>query len=319
MSSRKSNTQTTNQVSDTSRQLTAYGPAKSGIDQGLGMAGAYLNSPGSQEVYGGQRVADLSDPTMQGIEGLTNNAGYGKAADYYSSVLDGDYLNKGNPYLEDVKNSVMANVMPGINATFGRAGMTGSTIHQNQLTSGLSNAIAPYMFQAYEAERGRQQGAASNLPAVLAGQARGQLTAGSILDQHNQDVINADMTRFEQERTAPIRVVGEAMPYLLQGGQAFGTQSGTSNTSGTTTTESSQSPFQTAMGAAMMGLGAYSTAMNPAGAAMGAAASMGAPAQAASSRGLAQFAAPPVMPDMYTPPPFNPATYQVGGPGAQYF
>lgn len=250
MSSKKS--QTTNSTSTATTD--PYAAAAPGINTGLGMAGSYLADPNSQAVYGGQRVADLSANTQQGMAGLAGNAGYGQATDYYQKALGGDYLSAGNPYIQQVTDAVNASVMPGINATFGKAGMTGSTIHQNQLASGIANATAPYLFDQYNIERGYQNQAAGMLPSMLRQQSTDQLTAGSIQDQQNQNVINAAMQQFEQQRTAPIRAVGEAMPYLLQGGSAFGTRSG--ETQNTTTTSSS--PFETILGGAMMGLGALS-------------------------------------------------------------
>lgn len=248
MSNKSKSTQNTRST----QQNTAYQPAQPGIDRGLGMAGSYLSDPNSQGVFGGQRVADLSGNTQQGMAGLAGNQGYGKSAEFYGNTLDGNYLDAGNPYIGQVQRQVQDSVMPGINATFGRSGMTGSTIHQNQLAQGLSNGMAGHLFANYENERNRQMQAAGQLPAMYGQQARDQLTAGGIQDQQNQNMINADMTRFEQQRTAPIRAVSEAMPHLMQGGQAFGTQNSTQNS----TSSSSPSQFSTVMGAGMMGLGA---------------------------------------------------------------
>jgi len=249
-----SNKSKSSSSSKTTQQTTAYQPAQAGIDQGLGMASSYLSNPNSQAVYDGQRVADLSGNTQQGMAGLANNQGYDQSANFYENTLNGDYLNAGNPYISQVQQSVQDATMPGINATFAGRGMAGSTIHQNQLAQGLSNGMATHLFANYENERNRQMSAAGQLPAMYGQQARDQLTAGGIQDQQNQNVINADMTRFEQQRTAPIRSVSEAMPYLMQGGQAFGTQSGTRNSTQT----SQPSQFSTVLGAGMMGLSALS-------------------------------------------------------------
>lgn len=250
LSSKKQSTQ-----SGTSTQTAdPYGPAAGGINAGLGMATSYLNNPASQGVYGGDRVADLSGMTRQGMAGLAGNTGYGTAENYYRDVVGGDYLNAGNPYISQVQQSVNDAVMPGINATFGRSGMTGSTIHQNQLAQGLSNGMAGHLFANYENERNRQAQAAGMLPAMLRQQATDQITAGGIDDQHRQNVLNAAMQQFEEQRTAGIRPVAEAMPYLMQGGQAFGTRTGQS----TTTNTSQSSPFDQILGGAMMGIGGLS-------------------------------------------------------------
>ena len=312
--SNKSKTSTT---SSSTQKNTAYQPAQAGIDQGLGMASSYLSNPDSQAVYSGQRVADLSANTQQGVAGLANNQGYGQSANFYENTLNGDYLNAGNPYIGQVQRSVQDATMPGINATFGGRGMAGSTIHQNQLAQGLSNGMAGHLFANYENERNRQMTAAGQLPAMYGQQARDQLTAGGIQDQQNQNVINADMTRFEQQRTAPIRSVSEAMPYLMQGGQAFGTQSGTQNSTQT----SQPSQFSTVLGAGMMAAGAMS-GMPGLGMA-GAQTAMGSPMAAASHSAMQAapmsalqnytgFAQTPVIPNHITQP-YTPASYGYGG------
>jgi len=302
-----------NRTSSTSTQKTqAYQPAQGGINQGLGMASSYLSDPNSQAVYGGQRVADLSANTQQGMAGLANNAGYGQSSDFYKNTLQGDYLNAGNPYISQVQQSVQDATMPGINATFGGRGMAGSTIHQNQLAQGMSNGMASHLFANYENERNRQMTAAGQLPAMYGQQARDQLTAGGIQDQQNQNVINADMARFEQQRTAPIRAVSEAMPYLMQGGQAFGTQTGTQNSTQTT----SPSQFSTILGAGMMGLGAASGIPGMFGGGQQAAGMTygGTPMQAPAQMAAYQMPAyQQAMPATYQQAPYTAASYGYGG------
>lgn len=304
----QSSTQSQRNSAVNNSQLNAYDPAQGGIDYGLGMASQHLYNPDSQAVYGGQRVADLSAGTQQGMAGLMNNEGYDRAGSFYKNTLDGEYLNAGNPYINQVQQSVMDATMPGINATFGRSGMAGSTIHQNQLAQGLSNGMAGHLFANYENERNRQMAAAGQLPAMYRQQAGDALTAGGIQDQQNQNIINSDMARFEEQRTAPIRSLNEAMPYLMQAGQAFGNQrnaqdstsygnaSGTSNTQGTTTTTSKPSMFSSILGGGMMGLSALG-GMSP---------MLGGMMQPAAQQPLITRAAS----NMYTPPPLNPYSTQ---------
>ena len=289
-----------------------------GIDQGLELAQKHLST--GQGVYGGPRVADLSSNTQQGMSGLANNEGYGQSADFYKSTLDGDYLDAGNPYIGQVQQAVQDSVMPGINSTFGGRGMAGSTIHQNQLAQGLSNGMAGHLFANYENERGRQMSAAGQLPAMYGQQARDQLTAGGMQDQQNQNILNADMAQFEEQRRAPIRAMGESMPYLMNAGRAFGENTG--RTESATTNTSEPSMFSTVAGAGMMAAGAMTG--NPMLASAGSGMLGGAPQQAASfaaapsmQQGMMggygnYYAPPPVMPQQIMQPQGQ-ASYGYGG------
>ena len=69
--------------------------------------------------------------------------------------------------------------------------------------------------------------AAGLLPQVGQQIISNQLGAGQITDSYNQNKINADMQKFEDERTAPIKAWSEVAPIATQMGQAFGTTKGT--------------------------------------------------------------------------------------------
>lgn len=260
MSSKQKSTQATNSSSSggSISTSTPFAPAADGINAGLGMASNWMSSPGAQATYGGQRVADLSAGTQQGMAGLLSNPGYGTAQDLFTRTAQGDFLGQANPYMQQLQDSVAESVMPGLNATFARSGMTGSTIHQNQLAKGLASAMAPHLFGAYETERNRQMQAAGALPGIYGQQARDALTAGAIQDQQSQNVINADMAAFNEARDRPLMVATQGLAPLMQAGSAFGTRAGETwgKQNSTTTNTQQQSPFQQIMGGAMMGLGA---------------------------------------------------------------
>lgn len=237
-----------------------------GLKSGIGTLTDWMGSPSAMQTYGGPRVADLSGKTQRGLSSLFRNDGYGASEDYYKNVLDGDYLNEGNPYVGQVQQAVMDSVMPGINATFARSGMTGSTVHQNQLATGLSNGMAQPLFANYENERNRQMSAAGALPGMMRQRGLDQIMAGSVTDQHRQNILNARMAAFNEARDRPMAVIQSGLPMLLQAGgmfgrnsnESWGQNSGRSNTNGTSQTTSSPSPFSQILGGGMMGLGMMS-------------------------------------------------------------
>lgn len=274
MSSKSKSTQASRQSSKGVSQTTAYLPARQGMNQGLRGLGQWMNSSQAKSTYGGPRVADMSGDTQQGLGQLTNNSGYGTSEAYYNNVLNGDYLNAGNPYMEQVKQSVMDSVMPGINATFARSGMTGATNHAGQLATGLSNGMAGHLFANYENERNRQMSAAGALPNMLRQQANDSLLAGSIRDQHAQNVINADIGAFNERRDRPMAVAQAGLPMLMQAGGMFGRNRNNSTGKSKSTTTSTPSEFSQALGIGMMGLSAISGM--PMGMGMGMSGAMGA-------------------------------------------
>lgn len=225
-------TQTMSQTRD------PYIQAKPAIDQSISGVQQWLSNPASSAAYQG----GMSGWTQQGLDNLAASKGAGQSADYLTKVLNGDFL---NPYQSDLDNSIIASVMPSVNATFSNAGMAGSTAHQGALTQGLTSGLAAPRYQNYAAERAAQQAAAGMLPGVDNQIAQNQIAAGQAKEGY-------DRAQFEENRTAGLR------PYLETQGvlSTYGNMGGTS--SGTTTTASKPSLAQTIAGGAMTGLGIMS-------------------------------------------------------------
>jgi hypothetical protein len=161
---------------------------------------------------------------------MTAGRGADQSLDYMSRMVGGEFLNAENPHLQALQRSVSSSVMPGINATFSRAGMSGSTTHQGSLARGLGDAMAPHLFNQFESERGRQQQAAMALPGME--HARGQqlIGAGQMQEGYDQRVIDDARARFEAERIAGLRPYYETVDMIRGIGGMGGTQDGTSTT-----------------------------------------------------------------------------------------
>ena len=63
-----------------------------------------------------------------------------------------------------MSDSIRSAVMPGINSTFSKAGMTGSDPHQYNLEKGLADAISPYAWQNYNQGMSQMANAATAAP-----------------------------------------------------------------------------------------------------------------------------------------------------------
>lgn len=242
MGSKKSTT-----TSNSTSQNTAWAPAQPYLQSGVQGLGDWMTGAGAQS-YQGPRVADLSDTTRGGLDMLKASAGANTAKNYYDDTLSGKWLDQGNPYMERLQDATRAAVMPGINSMFSANGLVGSTAHQGVMARELGRAMADPLFRAYEAERGRMDNAAGQLPQVDQIISGNYLQAGNILDQYSQNLINAQQAQFEADRMAPVRGITEAMPMLNQLGSQYGTQ--TSN--GKQTTKESTPWAQQALGGAMM-------------------------------------------------------------------
>lgn len=229
------------QTTTQTQTRSPYSPATPAIKQSIAGVQDWLSDPASFAAYDG----GMSDWTQQGLGNLAASSGANQSSGYLSNVLNGTYLNQGNPYQADLDKAITASVMPSINATFSNAGMAGSTLNQQALTQGLTSGLAAPRYQNYQAERANQQQAASLLPQVDAQIAQNQLTAGQTQEAY-------DRAKWEEQRTAGLR------PYL----ETQGLLQGYGNMGGTTTSSSSSSSRPSLgsqiAGGVMTGLGVMS-------------------------------------------------------------
>lgn len=200
-----------------------YSPATGMIDQSISGAQDWLSNPASSAAYD----YTPSDMTTQGIGKLGAAAGANASSGYLTNVLNGSYLNAGNPYQSDLDAGIRASVAPSINATFSNAGMAGSTMHQGMLMKGLTQALAAPRYQNYQAERANQQAAAGLLPQVDAQAAQQAITAGQMKEGY-------DKAQWDENRTAGLRPYLETQGLLGTYGNMGGTSTGSSTTSAKT-------------------------------------------------------------------------------------
>lgn len=240
--SRNTQTQTT--------QRDPYSAAVPGLQTaGTGISN-WLSSPQASSVYGGPRVAQMSEDTRSGVEQLRNSTGLNQTQGYLSDVLGGRYLDAGNPHLTALQDSIRSSVMPSINGRVSSAGMApGSSVDQQLVGREMTRAMAQPMFQTYENERGRQMQAAGMMPGVSQQLIGNRLMAGQIGEGYEQRNIDAGRQEFEERRTAGLRPYQEAMPLL-------GTLAGVGGTQTGTTTQTQHTPLgQQILGGVMTGAG----------------------------------------------------------------
>jgi hypothetical protein len=160
--------------------------------------------------YGGNRVAQFNPLQEQGLALTQERALQGSPVNqamqgHVQDVLGGQYLNA-NPYLDATYDKALRGMMPGINATFGGAGRTGSEAHASTLGTGMADLATNIYGQNYQAERGRQDAMTGMAPAA-AGQDyvdyAALMGAGNQIQNQAQNILGADQAYWQEQQRQP--------------------------------------------------------------------------------------------------------------------
>jgi hypothetical protein len=207
--------------------------------------------------YPGQTYATPSAETQTALNMQGNRAMMGsplnqQAKDANSFILGGGFLNQGNPYLQNVTNSVAANVIPQVQGTFSGAGRYGGGAGQTEaMARGITNGISPYAFNDYSQARAMIPGAINAAPGLAATDyydAQQLAQVGAAREGQTQQQINEDINRYNFGQNVDAMKLAQYMS-MIQGNYG-----GTMNS-----TQTSQMPSNALMnygGMGMMGLGA---------------------------------------------------------------
>lgn len=187
---------------------------------------------------------------IMGGSGITGNQGL-QTLNQMASSSDS------NPYLDAMYNRANSQAQSGINANFSSAGRFGSGAHAAASADAANNLATQLYGGAYESDQNRRLSAAqgagqlynqgigqqilgSNVAQQLGNQAYTDASAlsqaGGIMDDYNQQKINADIDRYNYNAQRPLSALN-AYNQLIQGSYggtstSTGKQSGGSNTLG---------------------------------------------------------------------------------------
>lgn len=183
-----------------------------------------LYNQGAPGYYPGQATAPMSSYTKQALDGTAQRAAYGSdvvrsAQDQLTKTINGEYLNS-NPYLQGaidtavrpVTEAFASSVMPGIDSNFSSAGRYGSGMQQgayNDANTAMARQVGDIAtnmaYQNYGDERQRQIQSMFFAP-EMAKQDYNDLAmlgqAGQGYDQYNQNLINADIEKWNYLQNA---------------------------------------------------------------------------------------------------------------------
>jgi hypothetical protein len=169
-----------------------------------------LNSGGGPQYYPGQQVADLNGMQMGGLSGIANTAMGPNASQVAQNqnmnIESGQYLNPAtNPYLSGAFNTAAQGVQNNIASQFGASGrnIVGSAPVQSSAMNQLANEIYG---GAYQSDMKNMVQASALSPSLDQGTympSQELLSAGSALQGQQQNVINADMNKYNYNQQLP--------------------------------------------------------------------------------------------------------------------
>lgn len=264
--------------SETTTKTEPWGAVKEYLKGGYRDAQSIYNQ-GAPGYYPGQTVAPMSGFTKGSLDSMAQRGADGSplinaAQGQLTNTLNGSYLEQGNPHLQNaigaatrpVMQAYNDQIMPGLDSNFSSAGRYGSGAHAmasadagGQMMDQVGDISSQMTYQNYGDERQRQIQGMLFAPELAAQDYKdiGMLgQAGAGYDRHNQNVINADVQKYNYDQNSDWNFLSDYM------GMLNGAPGGS-----TTVTQPQQgaNPFTGALGGAMTGA-SIGSAMAPIGA-----------------------------------------------------
>ncbi len=207
-----SSTQKTNQTTTSA----PWAPAQAGLQGALSGAQNWMNNWQNLQYFNQPSTAatltPLQNQAIQQTADIANNgqnaAGVGSAANLENDILQGKYLNAGNPNQNALNTAITNATLPAINATFSNAGRTGSGLNQYAVASGLGAALAQPQYQNYQYEQGLQQNAAGQTPGLAQAayiNPNNLYAAGTQQQQQNQQQLDAAFNAWQYNQPRQLR------------------------------------------------------------------------------------------------------------------
>ena len=202
-----------------------WGPTQGALKGIVGEAGNLYKSGGfGVNPYAGDWIAKQNGDTKGGIAGLRGlipgmSGRANGAADYVSSMA-------GPQNYDQIKANTIADIMPSINGSFAGSGMTGSTLHQQNLGKGLAAGLGSVELGA----RDQSLRAASMIPGMNDAAMQpymAQMAMGQNQQGYDQSVTDAAMRKDVMGQTNQMSALQQYAQLMSGLGGQFGTQTAT--------------------------------------------------------------------------------------------
>lgn len=208
-------------------------PAQPYLTQGMRWLDNLYKSGGMTTDYSGDWVADMTPEQMQAIQGIAGTAGSNNAmlGDAAGSLLG---LATGQTQAGDwdrIAADTIQKIMPGINSSFAGSGMTGSTLHQQNLSQGMSQGLGmaanDFQNQAVQQQLGAT-GALGGVLGQIMGNQEAALGAQDRIQQQEQNELDSQYQNSLLGQNADFDALSNYLSVISGiaglGGQSTGTQ-----------------------------------------------------------------------------------------------
>jgi hypothetical protein len=180
------------------------------LEQGFQAASNLYNNY-TPQYYPGSTVSPLNSQQTTGLNSIYNYGMNGSpvsnaANTEQADTLNGDYLSAGNPYFQQMSNSIAATVTPQVESQYEAAGRYGSGDAANATASALSNEEGQLAFQNYGNERSIQQQAAFNAPSINnqnLTNLNAATSAGNAYQNQSQNELNNQVNAYNYYQQLP--------------------------------------------------------------------------------------------------------------------
>jgi len=157
---------------------------------------------------------------LEAQRGLTGSPVDTAAQQSATNFLDGSYASAGNPYFQGMANSVLANVVPGLEAQFNQGNSLNNPGVAYAVSQGATDALGNLAYQNYSDQLSNQLKALALAPQTTALDFRNIAAlgdAGSQLQNQAQQQINDAIARFNFQQQLPYEQLND-YANLIQGG-----------------------------------------------------------------------------------------------------
>lgn len=207
------------------QEASPWGPAAQPLEQGIGdLTNMYQSGGLNISPFPGNWVPDMSSTSQQGINAIQSGA------QAMQGGLDGAINTVGSmtaPGAWDAqRKNVIDQIMPAINGSFAGSGMTGSTLHQQNLAQGLSSGLA----SAEQGFNAQQMQAAGMMPGLLdatLNPGRAMMGAGQYQDEYAGRQREGEIQQFMLDQGSEAAALRDYLTILSTVGGQFGSQAGT--------------------------------------------------------------------------------------------
>lgn len=220
----------------TKQRADPWKPAQPGLEQGIERATSLFDQGGFQvDPFQGQMVAEY-DPFRANADAMVpgtvagNMSGIDAARQTAAGMMDPNL--QSDAFGQTIQNTI-ADIMPGINGSFAKSGMTGSTLHEQNLASGLGQGVADIYDRSFWRGQDNALTAAGMMPGfnnAATGQVDWMRGVGAERQQHEQQKIMADIVADQQGQAAPMAALQDYMALMSGVGGQFGTKTDTQQT-----------------------------------------------------------------------------------------